>query len=93
MRSTRPLRVACVGHAALDHVFEIDATSKRCPAMAVPITVKMPDPITAPMPSAVSETGPSDFFNACSAHSESLISLSMDLRAKSCDRVVTPAEN
>jgi hypothetical protein len=52
----------------------------------------MPEPMTAPMPSAVSETGPSDFFNACSAHSESLISLSIDLRAKSCDRVATPGE-
>jgi hypothetical protein len=48
--------------------------------------------MTAPMPRAVSEMGPSDFFNACSAHSESLISLSMDLRAKSCDRGAAPAE-
>jgi hypothetical protein len=32
-----------------------------CPAIAVPITVKMPEPITAPMPSAVSDQGPRDF--------------------------------
>jgi hypothetical protein len=73
-------------------VFEIEATSKLCPAMAVPITVKMPEPITAPMPKAVSDTGPKDFFSAFSAHSESLISLSMDLRAKSCDRRMAPAK-
>jgi hypothetical protein len=30
--------------------------------MAVPITVKMPEPMTAPMPSAVSDHGPRDFF-------------------------------
>ena len=53
------------------------------PAMAVPMTVKMPEPITAPMPSAVSDQGPSDFFSACSGSSESRISLSMDLRATS----------
>ena len=29
--------------------------------MAVPTTVKMPEPITAPMPSAVSESGPRVF--------------------------------
>ena len=58
--------------------------SNFCPAMAVPITVKMPEPITAPMPSAVSDTGPSVFFSAVLGHSESLISLSIDLRAKSC---------
>src|ERR1700751_677757 len=67
-------------------VFSIEATLKRCPAMEVPITVKMPDPMTAPMPSAVSDTGPRDFFSAFSAHSESLMSLSIDVRAKSCDR-------
>ena len=54
--------------------------------MAVPMTVKIPEPMTAPMPSAVSETGPSVFLRAFSGHSESLISLSMDLRAKSCGR-------
>jgi hypothetical protein len=70
----------------------MDEVSNFSPAMAVPMTVKMPEPMTAPIPRAVSEMGPSDFFNACSAHSESLISLSMDLRAKSCDRGAAPAE-
>jgi hypothetical protein len=51
--------------------------------MAVPMTVKMPEPITAPMPSAVSDHGPSDFFNANSGSIESASSLSMDLRATS----------
>ena len=54
------------------------------PPIAVPITVKMPEPITAPTPSAVSETGPSDFFSAVSGRSLSAISLSMDLVAKIC---------
>jgi hypothetical protein len=52
------------------------------PEMAVPMTVKMPEPMTAPMPSAVSDHGPSDFFSACSGSSESLMSLSIDFRAK-----------
>jgi hypothetical protein len=51
--------------------------------MAVPMTVKMPEPMTAPMPSAVSDQGPSDFFSALSGSSDSRISLSMDLRASS----------
>jgi hypothetical protein len=51
--------------------------------MAVPMTVKIPDPITAPMPSAVSDQGPSDFLSACSGSSDSRISLSMDLQANS----------
>ncbi|MHB1701764.1 MAG: hypothetical protein ACYCSN_16865 [Acidobacteriaceae bacterium] len=59
--------------------------SNFSPAMAVPMTVNMPEPMTAPMPRAVSETGPSVFFRACSGCSESWISLSMDLVAKSCD--------
>jgi hypothetical protein len=50
--------------------------------MAVPMTVKMPEPMTAPMPSAVSETGPSVFFSAISGFSLSMMSLSMDLVAK-----------
>src|ERR1700730_12483363 len=54
------------------------------PPIAVPITVKMPDPITAPIPSAVSETGPSVFFNACSGLSDTEISLSIDFVAKIC---------
>jgi hypothetical protein len=48
------------------------------------MTVKMPEPITAPMPSAVKETGPSVFFNACSGLSDSEISLSIDLVRKIC---------
>ena len=52
--------------------------------MAVPMTVKMPDPITAPMPSAVKETGPSVFRSECSGRSDSEISLSIDLVAKIC---------
>jgi hypothetical protein len=51
--------------------------------MAVPMTVKMPEPMTAPMPSAVRDQGPSDFLSAFSGSSESRISLSMDLRANS----------
>jgi hypothetical protein len=51
--------------------------------MAVPMTVKMPEPMTAPMPRAVSDQGPSDFLSAFSGSSESRISLSMDLRANS----------
>src|ERR1700679_4034298 len=54
--------------------------------MAVPITVKMPEPMTAPIPSAVSETGPSVFFRLHSGNSESLINLSIDLVANSCCR-------
>jgi len=51
--------------------------------MAVPMTVKMPEPMTAPMPSEVSDQGPSDFLSAWVGSSESRISLSMDLRASS----------
>jgi hypothetical protein len=54
------------------------------PPIATPITVKMPEPMTAPIPSAVKETGPSVFFNACSGCSESEISLSIDLVRKIC---------
>jgi hypothetical protein len=52
------------------------------PEMAVPMTVKIPEPMTAPIPSAVSDQGPSVFFSACSGSVESLMSLSIDLRAK-----------
>jgi hypothetical protein len=52
------------------------------PPMAVPITVKIPDPMTMPTPSAVSETGPSVFLSECSGRSESVMSLSIDLVAK-----------
>ena len=61
----------------------IDFAVNVCPAMAVPITVKMPEPMTAPIPSAVSDHGPRDFFSRCSGCSESEISLSMDFLAKS----------
>jgi hypothetical protein len=60
----------------------MEVVSNFSPAIAVPITVKMPDPMTAPMPSAVSETGPSVFFRACSGRSDSAMSLSIDLVAK-----------
>jgi hypothetical protein len=46
------------------------------------MTVKMPEPMTAPMPSAVSDHGPRVFFSACVGSAESLMSLSIDLRAK-----------
>jgi hypothetical protein len=52
------------------------------PPMAVPMTVKIPDPMTMPTPRAVSETGPRDFLRECSGRSESEMSLSMDLVAK-----------
>jgi hypothetical protein len=52
------------------------------PPMAVPMTVKIPEPMTAPMPSAVSETGPSVFLSELSGRSDSWISLSMDFVAK-----------
>src|SRR5277367_724004 len=61
----------------------MEEVSNFCPAMAVPITVKIPDPITAPMPSAVRETGPRAFFRRRSGSSESAISLSIDLQQNS----------
>ena len=61
----------------------MEEVSNFCPAIAVPTTVKMPEPITAPMPSAVREMGPSVLVNRRSASSESEISLSMDFLAKS----------
>jgi hypothetical protein len=56
--------------------------SNCSPEMAVPMTVKMPEPMTAPMPSAVSDHGPRVFFRARAGSSDSRISLSIDLRAK-----------
>jgi hypothetical protein len=53
------------------------------PEIAVPMTVKMPEPMTAPMPRAVSDNGPSVFLSARSGSSESRMSLSMDLQASS----------
>src|SRR6478672_6855064 len=61
----------------------MEDVSNFWPAMAVPTTVKMPDPITAPMPSAVKDTGPRVFFNLRSGSCESEISLSMDLQQNS----------
>ena len=61
----------------------MEEVSNFCPAMAVPTTVKMPEPITAPMPKAVRDTGPRVFLSLRSGSSESEISLSMDLQAKS----------
>ena len=60
------------------------ASAAGLPPMAVPITVKMPEPMTMPMPSAVSETGPRVLRRACVGRSDSVISLSMDLVAKIC---------
>jgi len=60
--------------------------------MAVPMTVKMPEPMTAPMPSEVSETGPRVFFRLCPGRSESDMSLSMDLVAKSWVASVVDSE-
>jgi hypothetical protein len=57
--------------------------SNCSPEMAVPMTVKMPEPMTAPMPSAVSDQGPRVFLSARSGSSDSRISLSMDLQASS----------
>src|SRR6267154_2456815 len=61
----------------------MEEVSNFCPAIAVPMTVKIPEPMTAPIPSAVSETGPSVFFRRRSGCSESDISLSIDLQQKS----------
>ncbi len=61
----------------------MEEVSNFCPAIAVPTTVKMPEPITAPIPSAVRDSGPSVLVKRRSASSESEISLSMDLVANS----------
>src|SRR3981081_2738976 len=68
----------------------MDEACRRCPAIAVPITVKIPEPITAPMPSAVRLTQPNDFFNPTSAFSESDNSWSMLLQRKRSDATHTP---
>ena len=65
-------------------MFRMEDVSNFSPAMAVPITVKIPDPMTAPMPSAVRDHGPSVFLRLCSGASESRISLSIDFLAKTC---------
>src|SRR5229473_4635213 len=61
----------------------MDDVSNFCPAIAVLITVKIPEPITAPIPRAVRETGPRVFFSRRSGSSESEIRLSMDLQQNS----------
>jgi hypothetical protein len=61
----------------------MEDVSNFCPAIAVPTTVKMPEPMTAPIPRAVRESGPRVFVSRRSASSESEISLSMDFLAKS----------
>ena len=65
-------------------MFRMEEVSKVWPAIAVPITVKIPEPITAPIPSAVNDKGPSVFFRLWAGSSDSRISLSMDLVAKIC---------
>jgi hypothetical protein len=54
--------------------------------MAVPTTVKIPEPMTAPIPSDVRARGPSVFLRRVSGFSESEISLSIDFLAKSWRR-------
>src|SRR4029077_15063027 len=61
----------------------MEDVSNFCPAIAVPITVKMPEPMTAPIPSAVRDQGPSVFLRRCSGSSELAINLSIDFLAKS----------
>src|SRR5262249_2233578 len=56
-----------------------------CPAMAVPMMVKMPEPMTAPMPREVRLSQPRDFLRRNSAPSQSEMSWSMFLRRKSGD--------
>jgi len=45
----------------------MDETCSFCPAIAVPTTVKIPEPMTAPIPREVRLSQPSDFFNRRSA--------------------------
>ena len=65
--------------------FKIEETCSFCPAIAVPTTVKIPEPITAPIPSEVRLNHPSDFFNRISAFSESESSWSIFLQRNSGD--------
>src|SRR6267142_6153428 len=64
--------------------FRIEETCSFCPAIAVPTTVKIPDPITAPIPSDVRLSHPSDFFSRFSGLSASEMSWSMLLVRKNC---------
>ena len=69
-------------HAAATSTFEL------CPAAAVPVSVKMPEPMTMPMPRTPGSTGPSVFLQAPGdGSSEDAISSSMLLvrkRARQC---------
>jgi hypothetical protein len=60
----------------------MEEVSNFSPAMAVPMTVKMPEPMTAPMPSEVKDSGPRVLRSLCSGSSDSAMSLSMDLQEK-----------
>ena len=66
---------------------KIEEISSFSPAMAVPITVKLPEPMTAPIPSEVRLSQPSVFFRLRSELSESAISLSMSLTRNNCDPI------
>jgi hypothetical protein len=79
----RPASAVWVMMKCASGVLGMLGASNCSPEMAVPMTVKMPEPMTAPMPSAVSDQGPRVFLRECSGSSESRISLSMDLRASS----------
>src|SRR6266404_3719008 len=65
--------------------FRIEEAWNFCPAIAVPMIVKIPEPMTAPMPSDVRLSHPRDFFNRTSAFSQSDSSWSMLLLRKCCD--------
>src|SRR5271165_2872461 len=80
-----PKEVERVSRYCSRGAFRTEETCSFCPAIAVPITVKIPDPITAPMPSDVRLSQPSDFFNRTSAFSESDSSWSMLLQRNSGD--------
>jgi hypothetical protein len=55
----------------------MEETCSFCPAMAVPTTVKIPEPMTAPIPREVRLNQPSDFFNRRSGSSASEINWSI----------------
>jgi len=59
----RPKEVECVNKYSSNGALRTEETSNFSPAIAVPITVKMPEPMTAPIPSEVRLIQPSDFFN------------------------------
>ena len=63
----------------------MDFASNFWPAIAVPTTVKIPEPITAPIPRDVRLSQPRDFLRRFSGFSESEISLSMLFVRKSCE--------